>query len=241
MKSQSKTLRKNLSTFQPFNFSTPLLKKFLILLTIPLLLISCGKKRVITSQGEMIYNEKTVQWEIFEEHDTCFKVITDNSILVAILSAPTESHLKDSTFFEKIYFPNGAIAQTKSYLHRKPDGEWTSWYSASKKKAVSKTANGVLIEFRSWYENGKPKVTGRRGEDGRMTRREFFINGKPHQVFDTDSLGNGTCMSFFMTGKKEAEGNIYKFSPVGVWKRYDSLGKPQTDTLYGLDPSLTGK
>ncbi len=189
----------------------------------------------------MIFNEKKVHWEIFEEHDTCFKIISNNTILVAILSAPTESHLKDSTFSETDYFPNGTVFQIKSFLHRKPDGEWTSFYPNGKKKSVSKTQNGVLMEYRAWYDNGQAQVNGSRMDGGRMKRREFFKNGRTSQEFDTDSIGNGTCISFFNNGKKQAEGNLFKFSPVGIWKRYDSLGKRLNDSLYGFDKSINGK
>lgn len=217
------------------------MRKYFLQAIILILIISCGKKRVITSQGNMILNEKQVHWEIFEEHDTCFKVITASSAIVAILSAPTESHLKDSSFSETDYFANGNILQVKSYLHGKPDGEWTIYYPNKKKKSLSKTKNGVLYEYRAWYENGQTQVNGSRTDAGRMKRREFFKNGKTSQEFDTDSLGNGTCISFFANGKKESEGNLFRFSPVGIWKRYDSLGKAMSDSLYGFDEKIGGK
>lgn len=183
-------------------------------------------------------NNKKVRWEVFTENDTCFKYFYDNGNIVAIANAANAADLKDSTFSEKDFSLTGKLIQLKSFLHGKPEGEWTSFYPNGKKKSVSKTRNGLLLEYQAWYDNGQVQVNGTRLDNGKMQRREFFKNGNTSQAFEVDSAGTGYCSYYFMNGKKREEGNLYNFSPIGIWKRFDSLGNAKRDTLLGVS---TGK
>jgi len=208
--------------------------RLLIFSTVVLFLFSCGRKRVITERGTILLNNKNLRWEIFTERDTCFKYFYENERVVAIAASVDSSDLHDSTFYEKDFAADGKVIQLKSFRFGKPDGEWTSFYPNGKKKSVSLTRNGTLVSYRAWYDNGQAQVNGMRQDNGKMQRNEFFKNGTKSQEFEMDSLGAGYCTSYFMNGKKREEGNLYNFSPIGIWKRYDSLGNKRGDTLLGV-------
>ena len=195
---------------------------------------ACSRKRVITSQGDLMDGNKKIHWEIYTERDTTFKIISQDGRIISQIFSDTEAELKDSTFSEKDFGIDGKLIQIRTFLNGKPDGEWTSYYSNGKKKSVSITKDGNLFEYRSWYDNGKPQVNGKRLDNGRMERTEFFKTGNISQKFDVDSAGNGYCTSFFVNGRKSQEGNVGNYSPIGIWKRYDSMGNPMHDTLLGF-------
>src|ERR1041385_4894954 len=113
------------------------MKKIVILTLIPIGLISCGRKRVITSQGDEMAGNRKIHWEIYSERDTTFKIISDNGRIISQIFSNTEAELKDSTFSEKDFDAAGKLIQLKTFLNGKPDGEWTSYYSNGKKKSVS--------------------------------------------------------------------------------------------------------
>ncbi len=206
--------------------------RFFIFSLLVFSLFSCGRKRVITSQGQIVLNNRNIHWEIFTEHDTCFKYLSDNGNIIAIAYAAGMPDMQDSTFSEKDFSLDGKLIEQKTFLAGKPEGQWTAYYPNGKKKSISKTNNGTLLEYRAWYDNGQAQVNGTRLDNGKMQRTEFFRNGKTSESFETDSAGTGFCTVYFMNGKKNAEGDLFNFSPVGLWKRYDSLGNPLHDTLF---------
>lgn len=195
---------------------------------------SCGKKRNITAQGETLMDGRRIQWETYTERDSFFKTYTENGKLLSITAAPSEKVYNDSTFSEKDFAPEGQLIQVKSFRKGRPDKEWISYYADGKKKSYSLTQNGVLMKYSAWYADGKTQVEAMRQPDGKMERKEYLGNGNLIQEFQTDSLGNGHCSTYYMNGTKSGEGELYRFTPIGFWKRFDTLGNPQPDTLIGV-------
>ncbi|HEU4719634.1 MAG TPA: hypothetical protein VFU15_17440 [Bacteroidia bacterium] len=213
------------------------MKNFRVILffSCALIAVSCGKRRKVIGGGTLYFPQTGKEtWLLYLENDSCYEAFYSGNTLVRIISAKTKEEMEDSTYLERCYFPDGKLLLTKQFIHRVPEGEWTTYYDTGKQKSWKVIRHGVPLHYKDWFEDGRLSVEGIRDPNGNLDRKQYYYNGNMDQEFTTDSLGNGHCKAYHKNGKIETEGQLNYFSPFGLWKRWDSLGNPRTDTVYGI-------
>ena len=203
-----------------------------------LMCTSCGKKKQIISYGD---NESdgivTARFETFVDRDSAFETMTDaaSGKLMAIERAKNLAELKDSTYVEeRFYIPSGKPKAFKKYIAKKREGKWETFYESGKIESETDYKNGLLLGYETYFESGKLKVKGELLPDHTFRHREFFENGEKSKEMATDSAGNGTCSYWYSNKKMKSSGPICDFLPCGVWKGWDTAGKPGPDELLGI-------
>jgi antitoxin component YwqK of YwqJK toxin-antitoxin module len=201
---------------------------------------SCSRKkavpderRVLHAEGDINVDGDIVHWQAYAERDSFFKSFTLDKKMNAMILAKSQAEMNDSTFTRRDYSPGGKLVAVKSWRSGVPHGEWFSYHANGMPASHSVLDNGMLLSYSAWYASGKTQVEGKRNADGTMARTEYFENGNPGQEFQTDTLGNGTGKYWWRNGRPREEGGLLRFSPQGRWKRYDTLGQPLPDTIYG--------
>ncbi len=215
---------------------------FLLLIVLSTATTSCSRKkpvadtrRVLHAEGDINVDGEIVHWQAYAERDSFFRSFTLDKKMNAMILAKSQAEMDDSTFTRRDYSQDGKLVAVKSWRGGVAHGEWTSYHPNGNRASHSVISNGVLQSYTAWYASGKVQVDGKRLPDGTMERTEFFETGKPGQEFKTDTLGNGSGKYWWRNGNLREEGGLLRFAPQGRWKRYDTLGKPLPDTIYGTD------
>ncbi len=200
--------------------------------------IACERRQQILHEGSFTDVDSTVlHWKEYMDRDSFFREVALRGVIVNFARAKSEQEFRDSTFAETDFFGNGKPKALRNFANGQQQGVWKSWYENGSAKSSSIVNNGILRDYLSYYDNGITAVTASRLPDGTMSRMERWQNGNLKEEFKTDSTGRGTCTNYHPNGKKSATGNLLNFSPDNSWQRWDSLGLPLTDTVYGLSPS----
>lgn len=218
------------------------MRKIFLLLIILVTAISCGrKKRVVTAQGDTLLGVLQAHYQYYSYNDSVFKIFSDKDGLIEILSATSDSAFNDSTYSETKFMPGNKLYTTGNYKNKKRDGLFRYYFLSGKLRANVFYSNGIENTFEGFYESGKPRQKGELINDSTFRDQEYSQNGLLLEEMITDKTGKGSSTVYDENGKIKESGSVLDYNPSGIWKIYDTLGKPVRDTFFIAEGPLKMK